>query len=63
MNITEDNMDKIGELSDRIENLTYAAKLNLPPAMHLEQITKVIVEIKDELRAIYKDTTGENPWE
>lgn len=56
-------IDRIGELADRLDNLLAATNLPLPPEFHLSQVKVGLGEISNELKAIYKEITGESPWE
>lgn len=60
--MTDESKDTIGELSDTLDNLLHAAKLPLPPQMHLTQLTAHIEQARDILRRVYYVETGENPW-
>lgn len=60
--MTDDSKEKIGALSDTLDNILHAAKLPLPPKMHLEQLTAHIEQARDILRRVYYVETGENPW-
>lgn len=57
MKLTEHHRELIAVLTDTLDNLTYAAKLPLPPKMHVEQLVLGIEGVRDELREIinYKD--------
>lgn len=55
--------DKIGEWADTINNLLGATQLPMPAQFHLEQITLAMALMRDEMRAVYAEATGENPWE
>lgn len=63
MSANSDRYERIGLLADRVSNLLGAMKLPMPPQMHLDQLRKSLPELRDELRQLYADATGENPWE
>jgi hypothetical protein len=55
-------IEKVGQLSDTIDNLLHAMQLPLPPQMHLSSLKGNLESVRDELREIYTEETGENPW-
>lgn len=59
----ENLSEKIGELADRLDNLLAATNLPLSPEFHLRQVKVGLEEISKELKAIYKEITGESPWD
>jgi hypothetical protein len=57
------NSERLGRLADKCDNLVHSAQLfHLPDKIHKEQLAAAMAEIRDELRAIYTDETGDNPW-
>lgn len=60
--MSESSAERVGLASDRIDNLLHAAQLPMPPAFHLKQITRALEEIRDELRDVVVEETGNNPW-
>ncbi len=63
MEITNEQLEQIGQLSDTIDNLLGALKLPLRPEMHLQGLRGNLPEVRDGLREIYKAVSGDNPWE
>lgn len=61
--MTPEQLDTIGALADRADNLAHGAKLPLPPLMHVEMLSLAMEEIRDALRQLYKTASGTNPWE
>lgn len=57
------DMEMIGKLADKADNLIGASKLPLPLKVHLDQLVLGLEEISKELKKIYAKQTGENPWE
>lgn len=57
-----ERIEKIGQLSDTIDNLLHAMQLPLPPKMHLDSLKGNLESVRDELREIYTEETGDNPW-
>lgn len=61
--MTNDDAEEIGLLSDQLDNALHAARLPLPPAIHIEGMTAIISNVRDRLRALVIQSTGEDPWE
>jgi len=59
----QQNFDKIGIATDRIENLVAGLDLPLDPKFHIEQLKKILPEIVTQIREGLVAETGENPWE
>lgn len=59
----EDKFEKLGLLIDSLDNLAHALELPLSPQMHVEQIGNALPEKVKELKEVYVEITGENPWE
>lgn len=58
----EQNAERLGDLADKCDNLFHAAQLPMSPQFHKEQLQRAMAEIRDELKQIYVDETGQNPW-
>lgn len=56
-------LDTIGRLSDKADNLVHAARLPLTPQTHVECLSGGMAEIRDALRELYLEASGNNPWE
>lgn len=63
MTMTPEHAERLGLLVDTLDNILYSAKLPLPAAVHVELLTEKIREARDELAAIVREATGEDPWE
>lgn len=50
-----DQKEKLGLLKDRIDNLSHALLLNLPPSFHVKQIKEVLPELSKELENLYNE--------
>lgn len=61
--LSPDQWDQLGKMADRLDNLTYSAKLPLPANLHLKAILGNLEEMRDELRQFVVDGSGENPWQ
>lgn len=59
----KDKFEKLGLLIDSLDNLAHALKLPLTPQLHVEQMGIHLPEKVKELKEIYVEITGENPWE
>jgi hypothetical protein len=59
----EQNYEQLGQLIDKIENLSCALSLPLPDSMHVEQLRKALPKSVQELKDVFTKITGENPWE
>ena len=57
------NMEELGKIADRVESLLCASRLPLPPGVHLQALQESLESLIQDLRRIYIDETGENPWE
>jgi hypothetical protein len=58
----DERTERIGELADRLDNLLAATNLPMSPEFHLRQVKVGLEEISKELKAIYKDAAGVDPW-
>lgn len=58
-----EQLEKLGQAIDRVDNLAHALKLNLPHSMHVEALRDALPEIVEELKKGFVEATGENPWE
>ena len=61
--MTQEQLDQIGEIADRCDNLAHAARLPMPPEFHVTQLTRALANVRDQLRALYVEASGDNPWE
>ena len=53
----------IGSLADKADNFVHAAQIPVPPAIHVEALSGGMTDIRDELRKLYVELSGDNPWE
>ncbi len=58
----DDKFEKLGQLIDSIDNLAHALNFPLPPQMHVEQMKLLLPDKIKELKEIFVEITGENPW-
>lgn len=54
--------ERIGLLADRCDNLHAASQLPLPAGQHLPILRVSLLELRDELRAMHIEITGDDPW-
>jgi hypothetical protein len=68
MNITDEQLERIGQLADKADNfLTYADSAHgfaasLSTTMRFEALKTGLTELRDELRAAVVEIGGEDPW-
>lgn len=62
MTLTPDQLDRLGRLADKADNFSHAAKMPLPDSVHKTCLLEGMGDIRNELRAIYVEASGENPW-
>lgn len=60
--MTPEQAERLGKLADGLDACLFAAKLRLPPAVHLTALTEKIREARDEVVAVVREATGEDPW-
>lgn len=60
--ITVEQLDCLGKISDSADNFHHASQLNLKAALHAEQLSKGMLNIRDQIRKLYVEVSGENPW-
>lgn len=61
--MTEANLEKLGQLKDKVDNITASLNLPMPPAFHIEQFKKILPEISEEIKSIYLAEGGEDVWD
>lgn len=61
--MTEDHADRLGRTADALDAALYAAKMPLPPNIHIAGLTGAIQSARDEIAAIVREATGTDPWE
>lgn len=60
--ITNEQIEIIGGLVDRCDNLVAASQLPMKPEFHLQQLRSALIDIGTDLRSLYRDISGEDPW-
>lgn len=61
--MNEEQKDKLGMLIDTLDSTAHGLDIPLPASFHLEQMKLIIPEKVKELKDIYIEITGENPWQ
>lgn len=59
----EDKFEKLGQLIDSIDSLAHGLKLSVNPQFHINQLLTILPEKVEELKEVFVEITGENPWE
>lgn len=59
----EQAVESFGDAIDRIDNLLGAMKLSMPAKFHLDQLQGTLPEISGQLKNVYKNIVGQNPWD
>lgn len=54
--------EKVGKLADTCDNLKSALTMPLPFHIHKEALNGSLETMRNELREIYIEMTGANPW-
>jgi hypothetical protein len=54
---------ELGELIDRLDNISHALKMSLPNDMHVNILRASLPKLVKEFKAAYAIELGENPWE
>ena len=57
-----ENIEKLGELKDTIDNLHSALQIPMSAQFHIEQIQRELIGLAQAVRDIYIDETGNDPW-
>lgn len=61
--IDEEQLDLIGRLADKMDNLRAALDLPMPDSFHIKQLKVELPDIGNDLKKFYRMISGENPWE
>lgn len=59
----KDNIEKIGQVADKVDNYYFALKMPLPAEVHIDQIKIGLKKMSKQLKGIYVAVSGNNPWE
>jgi hypothetical protein len=59
----EEKFETLGQLIDSIDNLAHALTIPMPAQFHVDSLKSLLPEKVAELKKVYIEITGENPWE
>lgn len=57
-----ETLERIGQMVDTAENGLAATAIPLPPSVHVEGLKAVLAKLRDEAKAIYLASGGEDWW-
>lgn len=60
--MTEEQADEIGQLADRLDTILYSVKLPVSPQIHIDGMSGVIREVRNELVRIVRANLSYDPW-
>ncbi len=60
--MNESQMEELGQIIDRIENLNGSLQLPLPPQMHVDSLKEIVPDLHKQLKAAYFDMGGLDVW-
>ena len=63
MKITDEQLEKLGKLIDRIDNVTHAGMIPMPDKLRLQAIGEFLPELHSELKSLYVEIAGDDPWD
>lgn len=56
--LTSEQVETIGEMADKAENLIYAASIPMPPSVHVQCLKEGLREIRDALHELHCAVVG-----
>jgi hypothetical protein len=59
----EESYEKLGILIDDIESLSFGLQLNMSAEFHVEQLKSILPDKVKQLKEVFIEITGENPWD
>jgi hypothetical protein len=60
--VSEEQLEKLGKLVDRIDNLVHARKLQVSDGIHLRALGEALPDLHSELKTLYVEIAGDDPW-
>ena len=57
------DLDNLGVLIDRLDNLAHALKMPLADKMHVDILRRSLPQLVKDFKAAYVNELHENPWE
>lgn len=61
--MNEEQKEQLGVLIDELDSSCHTLQLNMPPAMHVDSLRRILPEKVEALKRLFIEITGENPWE
>jgi hypothetical protein len=59
---TEEQLEKLGRLVDRIDNLVHAGAIPMRDELRVKALTASLPDLHSELKALYIEIAGDDPW-
>ena len=59
----EEKYEKLGQLIDSLENLTYALDISMSSDFHVERFREILPNMVRDFKESFIEITGENPWD
>lgn len=63
MTLNEEQLDRLGRLADTLENTLFGTRMPMPATFHLDAVKTIAREVRDEIATLYREVSGEDPWE
>jgi hypothetical protein len=60
--LTEEQLDKLGHLVDRVDNLVHAGAIPMPDKLRATALAEALTDLHSELKMLYVEIAGEDPW-
>jgi hypothetical protein len=60
--ITDEQINELGELADELDNLLGATKLAMPPSFHVQQLQIALPKLSTKIKALVVAISGEDAW-
>lgn len=60
--ITDDQINVLGEMADELDNLLGATRLGMPPAFHVQQLQIALPKLSARIKALVVAISGEDAW-
>jgi hypothetical protein len=60
--VTEAQLEKLGCLVDKVDNLVHAGAIPMPDKLRVTALTEALPGLHSELKALYVEISGDDPW-
>jgi len=60
--VTEAQLEKLGHLVDRIDNLVHAGDIPMLDATRVKSLAEALPDLHSELKTLYVEISGDDPW-